>query len=116
MQQREGTPRMTDNQAADAAPRRPRYGYWLLASIPVALLVDSLFCGFASLAVCGFGSCRYEPRYLGLAVILIFAIWLVTFLAVVLPPWIPGWRRPVIAAVIGLVAAGVATLIAFQLS
>jgi hypothetical protein len=106
---------MKDDPTADASPRRPRYGYWLLASIPVALFVDACFCGFAGLAVCGFGSCRYEPRYVGLAILLIFGIWLVTFLAVVLPPWIPGWRRPVIAAAIGLVTAAVATVIAFQL-
>ena len=32
---------------------------------------------------------------------------LVTFLAVALPPWIPGWRRPVIAAAAALVVVGI---------
>jgi hypothetical protein len=46
---------MKDDPTADASPRRPRYGYWLLVAV----------------------------GYLA-------GVWVVTFLAVALPPWIPG--------------------------
>jgi len=37
----------------------------------------------------------------------------VTFLAVVLPPWIPGWKRPTIAGGVALVASAAAAASVF---
>lgn len=94
--------------------RRPRYGYWLLASVPVALFIDFWFAAFAAFSWCGLNYCLNAPSDGGTTVGYVAGVWVVTFLAVALPPWIPGGRRPAIAAAIGLLVAGLAALYAFR--
>ncbi|MFP3467175.1 hypothetical protein [Leifsonia sp. SIMBA_070] len=96
------------------APPRPRYGYWLLVSVPLAVLLDVIFGGLARFTWCGFNTCLYQPGDPTLSISFLCGIAVITFLAVVLPPWTPGWHRPVVAGVIGLVIAGVAALFVFQ--
>ncbi|KQR53784.1 hypothetical protein ASF88_02725 [Leifsonia sp. Leaf336] len=104
----------------DAPPRRARYAYWLLASVPFALVLDVCLTGLADFAWCGLNSCLYptspaESRMSLLAAVpLLFGILLLTFLALALPPWTPGWKRPAIAGAVGLLAVGAATIVVFS--
>ncbi|MEN2741617.1 hypothetical protein ABCS02_27855 [Microbacterium sp. X-17] len=91
-------------RAAEAGPPRPVL--WLAASVPVALVVDALVAGFGRFAWCGFG-CSQAPGDVGVALGSLAIVAVVTFLAVALPPWIPGWRRPVIAAGAALMVVGI---------
>lgn len=81
---------------------------------PVALFLDLWVAAFAHFAYCGLAYCRYEPGDLATPLVCLGVAWLLMFLAVVLPPWIPGWRRPVVAAAAGLVVAVAAAIYAFQ--
>ena len=99
--------------------QRPHYAFWLLGSIPLAILVDVVLTGLARFAWCGFDRCLYPSTAaesmlnVVLTSSLLFGILLVTSLALALPPWIPGWRRPVIAAAAGLAAVAVASAVVF---
>lgn len=99
---------------SEQAPARPRYGYWLFVSIPVALALDVVFGGLARFSWCGFNTCLYKPGDPSVSITFLVVIGVVSFLALALPPWIPGWRRPVISAAAGLVAAAVTSLLVFQ--
>lgn len=105
---------MTDLDAAQAGDRRPRFAFWLVASVPFALAVDAAAAGFGRFAWCGFGpGCTDAPGVLNVALGSLGVVAVVTFLAVALPPWTPGWRRPALAAVAALTAAGLASLWVF---
>lgn len=91
-------------RAAEAGAPRPVF--WLAASVPVALVIDFCVAGFGRFAWCGFG-CTQPPANLGFVLACLAIVALVTFLAVALPPWIPGWRRPVIAAAAALVVVAI---------
>lgn len=105
---------MTGPDASPAVARRPRYAFWLLASVPFALAVDAAAAGFGRFAWCGFGTgCADAPGVLPAALGCLGVIAGVTFLAVALPPWTPGWRRPVIASAAALAVTGLAALWVF---
>ncbi|WP_434315516.1 hypothetical protein [Leifsonia sp. P73] len=91
-------------RAAEAGAPRPVL--WLAASVPVALVIDVFVAGFGRFAWCGFG-CSQAPGEAGVALGSLSIVALVTFLAVALPPWMPGWRRPVVAAAVALVVVGI---------
>ncbi|QNE36405.1 hypothetical protein [Leifsonia shinshuensis] len=105
---------MTERDIAQAGPRRPRHRYWLPASVALALALDVAAAGFGRFAWCGFG-CQDAPGVLPVALGSVGVVAVVTLLAVALPPWTPGWRRPVIAAAAGLAAAGLAAVWVFPL-
>ncbi|MGH1548247.1 hypothetical protein ACRAWB_03320 [Leifsonia poae] len=85
----------------------------MLVSIPVALFIDVCLTGWASFAWCGFGGCNYphagaDSDVAFVTIPLLSGVFVVTFLALVLPPWISGWRRPAIAATAAFVALALA--------
>ena len=92
----------------------PRYALWLLVSIPVALFIDVCLTGWAAFAWCGFGGCNYphagaDSVVAFVTIPLLGGVFVVTFLALALPPWIRRWRRPAIAATGALVALALAS-------
>ena len=95
---------------------RGQYACWLWASVPVALIIDVGLTGLAGFTWCGFNTCHYSSTSAELRISvmttipLLFGVFLVTFLAVVLPPWIPGWKRPTIATAVGLMALTAASV------
>lgn len=93
--------------------RRPRYGYWLLASTPFALFLDVWVVAFGRFAYCGLAYCLNHPGDTVTPVICLCIAGFLVFLAVALPPWIRGWRRPVIAAAAGTIVAFLGSLYAF---
>jgi hypothetical protein len=97
----------------NTAARRPRYAFWLLASVPFALLLDIWVLAFGRFAYCGLAYCRNHPGDIVTPVVCLCVAGFLVFLAVVLPPWIPGWRRPVIAAAAGAVVALAGSVYAF---
>lgn len=98
--------------ARPAEAGAPRYPVWLALSLPAALVIDVCVAGFGRFAWCGFG-CATQAGDLGVAVVCLAIVAVVTFLAVALPPWIPGRRRPVIAAVAALMAVVLGALWVF---
>lgn len=100
--------------AVEPQRQRPRYGYWLLASVPVALALDLCFAGFARFWWCGFNTCLSGPGDIVGTTAWVVAAGFVMFLAVSLPPWVPGWRRPVTAAGAGLLISVLVALFAFR--
>lgn len=101
------------------ARQRSRSALWLLGSVPIAVVVDVILTGLARFAWCGFGRCLYPSTAAEFTLTVVLTgsllggILLVTWLAVALPPWIPGRRRPVIAAAVGLAAVAVACAFVF---
>lgn len=94
--------------------RRPRYGYWLLASIPFALFLDVWVVAFGRFAYCGLAYCLNHPADIVTPVVCLCVAGFLVFLGVALPPWIPGWRRPVIAAAAGVLVAFAGSFYAFR--
>ena len=97
---------------------RPRHALWLLASVPVALLIDVCLTGWAVFAWCGFGTCYdaqtvADSRVGWVTIPLLCGVFVVSFVALALPPWIPGWRRPAIAATAAIVALVLASWTVF---
>ena len=99
---------------AQTTPQRPRYSFWLLASIPLALFLDVWVVGFARFAYCGLAYCLNHPGDVVTSVACLAVAGFVMFLAIALPPWIPDWRRPLIAAAAGVLIAVVGGVYAFQ--
>ncbi|MGN7797842.1 hypothetical protein [Leifsonia sp. 22587] len=100
--------------SADSAATRPRHGYWLLASIPLALAIDVCCAAFGRFWWCAFNTCLYAPGDVVGTSLWVAAAGVVMFLAVALPPWIPGWRRAAIAGGAALIVAVPAALFAFR--
>lgn len=99
-------------RARPAETGAPRPVFWLAASVPVALVIDVFVAGIGKFAWCGFG-CSEAAGDAGFAYGSLAVVALVTFLAVALPPWIPGWRRPVVAGAAALVVVGFGALWVF---
>lgn len=87
----------TDTQSA--RPIQRQKVHWLWASVPVALIMEVCLTGLARFTWRGFNTCHYlsTAAELRISVIttipLLFGVFSVTFLAVVLPPWITGSKQ-----------------------